>query len=135
MLDALLLRLSAVSDVRLFPTFNERTTWSAVEHRCAALCEARALRAMEEGIPPLKLSDAADLFEGGRRDFVDNQIARRELLKAIALHCLAGGGNIFLFARMADLIYAICEEAFWGPPEAYASFESPRACASMPRTQ
>jgi hypothetical protein len=125
--DKILLSLAPVAELKLFPPYARRRTWASVEPRRAAVFEARAQRAMAEGVPALYLSDAADLSGGGKARFSANQRARREVLKAIALDALVRGGDAQRFARMADLIYALCEEAFWGPPEAYAGMTEGRA--------
>jgi hypothetical protein len=101
---------------RPYPTWSDRAAWSALPAEAAAA--VRKAAAGYEGKPYQPLP--ASLFleyarTGNRAHFEGVQFGRRSHLRSLVLQeCCEGKGR--LLDQIADGVWTICEESFWGIP-------------------
>jgi hypothetical protein len=113
---ALRANLLAPGKWRPFPQWADRAAWGALPAEGSESVKKSA--AAYEGQPYAVLP--ATLFldyarDGNRSRFENAQFGRRTHLRALVLaECIEGKGR--LVDQIADGVWAICEESFWGVP-------------------
>jgi hypothetical protein len=99
-----------------FPTIHERKVWQSVEDSVRLFLTERGEAYLNYNVPPLPATLFLDFVRTGNRSrFQDVRKERREALSALVLaECIEGEGRFL--DDIANGIWAICEETYWGVP-------------------
>ncbi len=99
-----------------FPTIHERKVWQSVEDSVRLFLTEQGEAYLNYNFPPLPATLFLDFVRTGNRSrFQDVRKERREALSALVLaECVEGEGRFL--DDIADGLWAICEETYWGLP-------------------
>lgn len=115
-LDQLLFEMQDASIFQLAPSAEDRPAWEGLPDDCRRQLIREAERVMEEPIPALYASDYMRFQKKGHRSaYSTPYFARRNMLNTLVLG-QAARPDEHADARIADLIWAICEESSWTIP-------------------
>ena len=108
--------LTPPEDYRPFPTADEREPWEAIPD---SIREAHLKRAQEASGNEWPMTPATVFLDyarnGNRSRYQDLSFKRRSMLAGLVLgECVAGDGRFL--DPIADGIWCICEETYWGVP-------------------
>ena len=115
-LDQLLFEMRDASIFQLAPSSEDRPAWERLPEDYRRQLSREAERAMEEPIPPLYASDYMRFQRKGHRSaYSSPYFARREMLSALVMG-MAAHPDEHMDSRIADLVWAMCEESSWVLP-------------------
>jgi len=99
-----------------YPTWEERDAWRTLPKDLVAAHLTLAESYLDYGWPPLTASLFMEFTKTGNRSHYESvSLGRRHVLGAlVAAECMEGEGRFL--EQIANGIWAICEETFWGVP-------------------
>ena len=114
--DVLSKSLLGREDYHPYPTAHEREPWESLPPVVQAAHIERGERAVAEEYPPTPATVFLDFARNGNRSrYQDLCGKRRNMLGDLVLaECVEGSGHFL--DPMADGIWCICEETYWGVP-------------------
>lgn len=103
-------------DLSPYPPASARSFWSALPSGVRELLIARGEGRLAEPWPRLSLGGWLEYTRSGdRAGFEAKHFLRRAILRDLVLaECVEGGGRFT--ERIAEAVWSICEETFWGIP-------------------
>ena len=108
--------LQSEKDFHPYPTAAERAPWQALpmDLRRALVLRAEALPAGP--LPTLPASSFLSYHVNGNRSVYEGEVFARskQLTTLVLAECVEGKGRFL--PRIGDIVWAICEETFWGLP-------------------
>ena len=109
-------KLLSAKDWHPYPTAQERTGWEALPADMRGAIVDRAQKLPSGPLPMLTATMFLNYHvNGDRYPFDDQYFARRRQLNALVLaECVQNEGKYL--SRIADTIWTMCEETFWGIP-------------------
>ena len=99
-----------------YPPATDRSFWTALPSGVRGRVVARAEGRSEQPWPRLSLGGWLEYTRSGdRAGFEADHFSRRVILRDLVLaECVEGGGRFT--ERIAEAVWSICEETFWGIP-------------------
>jgi len=122
-------KLAAYGDWHPYPKWSERGPWEAVPEDIRAAIVARAEAEQKAGWKALLATTFLDFKRNGNRTrYEADNFGRRAMLQHLILaECLEGKGRFV--DDIANGVWLICEETFWGAP---AHMAAQRAGVGLP---
>jgi len=115
-LDELLFEMRDASIFQLAPSSEDRPSWERLPEDYRRQLSREADRLMEQSVPALYASDYMRFQRKGHRSaYSAPYLARRDMLAGLIMG-LAARQSDQADGRLADLIWAICEESSWVLP-------------------